>query len=280
MTPGITTLLRRTVFQATGRRPWSWGYLEARDHELRAALQATAAEGRFEPGPGYGRSMDERVVEVPWFLEKLPKGTLRLLDAGSTLNHELVLEHLPLDRLRLFISTLAPEDRCFWKRGVSYVFEDLRDLSFRDGLFDCVASLSTLEHIGMDNSLYVSDTRFRENARKDHLRVMAQLRRVLRPGGTLLVTVPYGRETNHGWFQQFGREMLAELVAGFGPATTEIRFFRYRPEGWKAASQEECDDASYFDVRRGQPLEADRAAAARAVACLCLVSENPGKLPP
>jgi len=214
--------------------------------------------------------MDERVVELPWFLEKLPKGAHRLLDAGSTLNHELVLQHLPLDRLRLFINTLAPEDHCYWKRGISYIFEDLRDLAFKDAFFDCVACLSTLEHVGMDNSLYVSDTRFRESAPKDHLKAMAQLRRVLRPGGTLLATVPYGRETHHGWFQQFGMEMLAELVAGFGPAATDIRFFRYRLEGWREASQEECDDASYFDVRRGQPLEADRAAAARAVACLCL----------
>ena len=275
MTAGIAAHLHRTVFQVTGRRPWSWGYLEARDHEIRSALQATAAGGRFEPEPGYGRSMDERVVELPWFLEKLPKGTLRLLDAGSTLNHELILRHLPLDQMRLFISTLAPEGLCFWKRGISYVFEDLRDLSFKDGFFDCVASLSTLEHVGMDNSLYVSDAQFRESARKDHLKVMAQFRRVLRAKGTLLVTVPYGRETNHGWFQQFGSEMLAELVASFGPATTDIRFFRYHPEGWKGASQEECDDASYFDIRRGQPLEEDRAAAARAVACLCLTSGGP-----
>lgn len=218
--------------------------------------------------------MDERVVEFPWFLEKLPKGKQRLLDAGSTLNHDLILQHLPLDRLRLFISTLAPEEHCYWKRGISYVFEDLRDLSFKDGFFDCVASLSTLEHVGMDNSLYVPDAQFRESASKDHLKVLAQFRRVLRPGGTLLVTVPYGRENHHGWFQQFGRRMLAELVAGFGPAMTDIRFFRYRPDGWNEASQEECDDASYFDIRRGQPLDADRAAAARAVACLCLTAET------
>jgi len=271
----IAALLRRTVFEATGRRPWSRGYLEARDHQIRAALRATAAAGRFTPGPGYGRSLDERVVEFPWFLEHLPKGTLRLLDAGSTLNHEVVLEHLPLDRVRLFISTLAPEDHCYWKRGISYVYEDLRDLSFKDGYFDCVASLSTLEHVGMDNALYVGDGQFRENARKDHLKAMAQFRRVLKPGGTLLVTVPYGREADHGWFQQFGREMLAELIASFGPARADLRFFRYRPEGWMSASQEECDDASYFDVHRGQPLEPDRAAAARAVACVCLVSKAP-----
>jgi SAM-dependent methyltransferase len=269
----IASLLRRTVFEATGRRPWSRGYLEARDDQIRAALRATAAAGRFEPGAGYGRSLDERVVEFPWFLEKLPPGNLRLLDAGSTLNHEVVLDHLPLDRLRLFISTLAPEEHSYWKRGISYVYEDLRDLSFKDHYFDCVASLSTLEHVGMDNALYVPDAKFKEKARKDPLRVMAQFRRVLKPGGTLLVTVPYGREADHGWFQQFGREMLAELIASFGPARTDLRFFRYRPEGWKSASQEECDDASYFDIHKGQPLEPDRAAAARAVACVCLVSK-------
>lgn len=271
MGSGLPILLRRAAFRAMGRRPWSWGYVAERDHELRRALEATAVSGRFEPAPGYGWGMDERMVEYPWFLERLPKETSRLLDAGSTLNHALILERLPLDRLRLFISTLAPEENCFWKRGVSYVYEDLRELSFKDAFFDCVASLSALEHVGMDNSIYTSAAPFHGKARKDYLKALAQIRRVLRPGGSLLVTVPYGREADLGWFQQFGRDMLAELVAGFGPARSEIDFFRYDAKGWRRASQAECDDADYFDRRQGRLLEADRAAAARAVACLCLV---------
>ena len=266
------SLLRRSVFNAMGRRPWSWGYLEARDHELRAALRETAAKGRFEPGPGYGRSLDERMVELPWFLEKLPKDAARLLDAGSTLNHELILDQLPLDRMRLFIATLAPEAHACWNRGVSYTYEDLRDLSFRDGFFDCAACLSTLEHVGMDNSLYTAKAGFRESSRKDYLKVVAQLKRVLRPGGLLLVSVPYGVETDLGWFQQFGRAMLDELIAAFNPVKQDSRFFRYRADGWRVASQEECDDAEYFDVRQQRSLDDDRAAAARAVACLALTA--------
>ena len=274
MSLGLAGLLKRAVFHANGRRPWSWGYLAARDHVLRRALEVMAAGGRFEPAPGYGRAMDERVVEYPWFLEKLPQGTSRLLDAGSTLNYDLILDHLPLDTLRLYITTLAPEDNCYWRRGVSYVFEDVRNLSFKDGFFDCVASISSLEHVGMDNAIYTKASQFHENARKDHLKALVQFRRVLRPGGSLLVTVPYGREANLGWFQQFGRDMLGELVAGFGPAKIDIEFFRYGIDGWKRARQAECDDANYFDARVGRPVEADRAAAARAVACLCLVTEG------
>ena len=272
----LPAFLRRWRFIGGGRRPWSKGYLEARDACAAAAIDAALQRGRFRPEAGYGRGFDERVVEYPWFFEALPSGPLRLLDAGSTLNHAFVVERLPLARLKLTISTLAPEANCFWRRGISYAFEDLRHLAYRDGQFDAVACLSTLEHIGMDNTLlYTGDPAKREQALRDYLAAIREFQRVLAPGGCLLLSMPYGREQVAPWFQQFTAAMIEECCAAFGPATVERRFFRYSQAGWAEAAQADCDAAVYFDVhdahaawRPGDP------AAAGAVVCLKLVKNG------
>jgi SAM-dependent methyltransferase len=95
---------------------------------------------------------------------------------------------------------------------------------------------------------------------------VAELRRVLRPGGRLLVSVPFGAFEDHGWFRQFGGAELARLVELLEPAHVVLDVFRYAPNGWRRS-----DPAAAGSVRYRlptAPAAADKAAAARAVACL------------
>src|SRR5918997_5599342 len=101
---------------------------------------------------GYGKRLDERVIEFPWLLAMAPAG--RVLDAGSTLNHAHVLDAFLPTLDELHIATLEPELSAFVQRRVSYTFCDLRRLPYRDDLFDTIVSSSTLEHVGMDNERY------------------------------------------------------------------------------------------------------------------------------
>src|SRR4029077_3689623 len=88
----------------------------------------------------------------PWLFGQGLAG--RVLDAGSTFNHEHILDRaLPLVD-DLTIVTLEPEAWAYPLRRVSYVFADLRALPFADAQFDLAVSISTLEHIGMDNTMY------------------------------------------------------------------------------------------------------------------------------
>lgn len=225
----------------------------------------------------FGIGLDERVVEYPWALSKLRQygRQSRILDAGSTLNYEYLLRHPLLSRHKWTLVTLAPESRCFWGLGVSYLYEDLRSLPFREGWFDAVFSLSVIEHIGMDNAAYTSDQSYREDKPRDYLSAVGELRRILKPGGWLYLTVPFGQHEDHGWLQQFDTEKLDELISHFQSQRVNKTFFRYTKTGWSYATEDQCSSLAYFDIharrrsRNGKPtLDPDHAAAARGVACV------------
>lgn len=230
------------------------------------------ARGEHLP-PRYGEFLDERVIEYPWLVSRLDGSRSRLLDAGSSLNHSFLLSNPRLAGKKIAIVTLAPEPRCFWRSGVSYMFEDLRALPLASESFDEVVSISTIEHVGMNNTMYTNDPAHGEKRPGDALKALAELRRVLRPGGKLYLTVPFGKPMDGGWFRQFDAPALEELVAAFQPARSTFTFFRYAG-GWDVSSREECGDAVGFDIhatrfmnpRSTQGYDADFAAASRAIA--------------
>ncbi len=274
--------LRR--FEDGGRVPWSEGYGVARNQTIAATLDDSDLTRRFADGgslpPGFGVGLDERCVEYPWVMARLAGRRGRLLDAGSALNHAFLLDRIDLARWQMQIVTLAPEGSCFWQRGVGYLYEDLRDLPLRDAAFDAVVCVSTLEHVGFDNRLFTGRPPTPDDSEQgDHRRAMAELSRVLRPGGMLLLSIPYGRPSTFAGFRQYDRQRLDDALAAFGAARhCERVLYRYTVQGWQVATAEECADCEYVewiarppDERSSHfPVQPDRAAAARAVACVRL----------
>lgn len=267
-----------------GRVPWSPGY----DIYSRRLIARTVADPnlmeRFRLGDllprGYGVGVDERCIEYPWLLAQLHVKPECFLDAGSTLNHEFILDH-PLFRNKVMhILSLGPEPNCFWQRGICYLFHDLRDIPIRDSYYDTIACISTLEHIAFDNTRYTQKEGDREHRPGDFIFGIRELARVLKPGGTLYLSVPFGLYHDFGTFQQFDRKLLSCAVEAFGESSEVVEtFYRYTAEGWNAVEAEDCAECEYVEWisrppdqwPRPLPVEPDRAAAARAVACVRLL---------
>jgi SAM-dependent methyltransferase len=253
-------------------QPWTLEYNAAHRGLVRAAvadaaITGAAATGRRLPR-GYGVGFDERVVEYAWLFGRGIAG--QVLDAGSTFNHEHILDlALPLVD-GLTITTLEPEPLSFPERGVTYVYSDLRALPFDDASFDTTVSISTVEHVGMDNSVYGASEARAADADHEVARAAAELRRVTRPGGRILFTVPYGRKQDYGWFRQFDAADLRRLIDAFGAAESQTCVFRYSAHGWQRSSLRRAAAATYRDFTADPSPVADRAAAARAVACVAL----------
>lgn len=257
----------------SGRRPWRAGYYTAKKRAICGGIDSGVMRGENKLPAGYGHRIDERVVEYPWMFSQLPRNPGRMLDAGSALNHEFLLKRPPLNQHNLTVMTLAPEKRCFWDKGISYIFGDLRNTELASGTFDIIASISTIEHIGLDNTLhYTSDVLKKEREPLGFVQAIAEFKRLLKPGGLCLITVPYGRRGVHGWYQVFDAFMLARIVEAFSPSTHSVDYFAYSPDGWQRCAATDIEDAEFFDIHTGTSYSADFAAAARGVACIRLVA--------
>jgi hypothetical protein len=188
------------------------------------------------------------------------------------LNFDFILSQPSLRSKRIFISTLAPESNCFWHKGVSYVYEDLRATCYREDYFDWIVSLSTIEHIGMDNTVfYTTDVSKKENTPDAYLSVIQEYHRILKAGGVLFLSVPFGRYKNHGWFQVFESAMVDHAIGAFSPSSVFESHFRYEPEGWVVSSREGSKDATCFDIHQQKVYDKDFAAFSRGVVCLEMV---------
>lgn len=253
------------------RIPWTTGYQEYKYDSIGKFINSEKiyyfSDGKLPNG--YGYRLDERVVEYPWFFSRLKAPEQVILDAGSVLNHRQILSANILKGRRLYISTLYYEGCPEVVPSPSYVYEDLRHISFKDDFFDAICSLSTIEHIGLDNTkLYTPDPANNENDKYSYLEAVRELRRVLKPGGTAYLSLPFGIYKNHGWFQVFDNEMLNRLVETFAPATMDISYFRYENDQWNFSDVESCQDGSCFDPYTRSTYELDYLAFSRCVVCL------------
>jgi len=268
-------LEERKLFMDSGQIPWSKGYHEYKREFIKENITNNSSLDYFRNGKlpkGYGYRLDERSVEYPWIFSMLKKGKYSMLDAGSTFNFEYIVNHQTIVEKDLIIFTFAPEQKSFNEKKISYVYGDLREMPFNDCIFDVVVSQSTIEHIDMDNSMYGYDIPHNENNQVksyEYQRAISEMIRVLKKGGTLLLTFPFGKFENHGFFQQFDEEMLQRILNSFdGLGTHTTTFFKYEKDGWTNANKEEVLHSESYNPHTGKGKKDDMAAHSRSIACV------------
>lgn len=257
-----------------GRKPWSRGYKVSKFDFIKTALKDDVLVERFRNSKalpkGYGYGYDERVVEYPWVLSRLSDGESKLLDAGSAFNFSEIIESPKLASKNITIFTLAPESKAFWEKGISYHYGDLREIPFRDDWFDEIVSISTLEHVGMNNRIYTGQNST-EQVELEAKQAAKELIRILRAGGKFLASVEFGKrqliECDGAPFaEQFDSLLLKELLAVFSSCVSvSTAFYKYTEEGWNLSTEQDCQGAEYFNIHTAKSYDSDNAAAARAV---------------
>ena len=259
-----------------GQVPWSDGYSRYRNAVIENALVKPSVLQSFAAGTalpkGYGFKLDERCVEIPWIFSRYPQAKGMVLDAGCAylkfgsirrrLDPEASVTLLTLDKRDMAFPVSAKE--------VCRLEADMRNVPLERQSFDAITCVSTLEHVGMDNTqLYTADESFREQSEEDYIKAFRELGSLLKTGGSLFVTVPFGLRKNHGWLQVFDAPMLNSLIGSPDLELVEETIFQHQATGWVAVSRELAEGAIYFDVHASGADKANsRLAAAEAVACL------------
>lgn len=180
------------------------------------------------------RALTERTVEIPWALARY-RGEQRVLDVGSAWTEE---EEYLKGLAALGAAQLVGVDAALPPRGqlpFELVQADVRQLPFAGSSFELVFCISTLEHIGFDNSVYGLSA---ERDPAGMAKALRELRRVLTVDGRLLVTVPCGELEDHGWFLQQPPDYWLALFdgAGFDTSARDVyelsRRGRWRRRRW------------------------------------------------
>jgi SAM-dependent methyltransferase len=216
------------------RRLVAHAYREHRERELRGLVESGSLSwaAPLPAAERFARGSDERAVELSLAVDILTsRRPRRTLDAGSSLNIPALRPLLERDEICVVHLTQSGDKELDGFDGgrVSYLFGDLRSLPFRDRWFDCVMCISTLEHVGMDNSRYGGQVEADRDSYRD---AIDELARVLQVGGALFLTMPAGPAEDRGWYQVFAPEQIDAMAARLGPEfEVSIRYFSYR-SGW------------------------------------------------
>ncbi len=158
--------------------------------------------------------INERIIEIPFAIRALgaiPAGG-RVLDLGC-------MESM----LPLFLSGMGYQVTGFDFREYPYrvpnftfVQGDICRLPFDEGSFDAVTCVSTIEHVGI--GFYNDPT---GSGGSPDLKGMAEARRVLKSGGLLVLSVPFGQAVVNHQQRVYDADGVRQLLAGFTVLTTE-----------------------------------------------------------
>jgi len=200
------------------------------------------------------RGMSERVVEVPWVLSRC-QSQHRVLDIGSAYGHPVYLYYLK----RRGVTCIHGVDLSTRRvDGLTMTRADVRRLPYRDKSFDLIICVSTIEHIGRDNTRYHALGEFEPDG---DVSALEEMRRVIADTGRILITVPFGRLEYHDWFKQYDLDAWTTLVSQAGLMVREQAVYAYSDAGWRLAPVNSLPAHGYGEL--GAP-------AATAVLCASL----------
>ena len=254
------------------RKPFMLGYNTYKKNLILKFLNKDNQELNFENC----ESLDERVVEYNWLFQEINKikftSGMRLLDAGSTLNQNYLLKKL--NKFQIYIQTLYPEKYCEFYNKISYIYADFTDKIFREEYFDVVCCISVLEHVGFDNSKYkfFEDKKNLKDGSTDntkYLKVVNYFKTILKGGGVLFITVPFGRYLQYQNLQQFNEKMVQNIIKEFDPKKFEIKFAKFKDGTWSETNAKSCSKCEIKNIDNSN--KSNKIASAEAVALLKLI---------
>jgi SAM-dependent methyltransferase len=176
-----------------------WRYVE----KFRPFLKKVYERVALPPAPNF---KGDRDVEYSWAAANLPEGPGKVLDFGCGYSF------VPLFAARRGFSVTALDiTEISWlyrHPGLDFIRGDVFKAALPEDYFDIVLNISSIEHVGLGGRYSVS-----ESSLNGDLLAMPILRKVLKPGGKMILTVPVGMDSVFNPLHRvYGEERLPKLL--------------------------------------------------------------------
>lgn len=173
----------------------------------------------------------ERIIENPLVIRHIPLEKSKILDVGSRYSQ------VPLEMASLGheVWALDIEEYIFKHKRLKYVKGDIRKTKFKNNFFDVVTIISTLEHVGMGKTSYGD-----EEERDGDITAMQEIRRILKPGGIVLITVPFGVAKFLPFLRVYDKARIKKISQGF--KVIEEIYMLNDKESWELSTYEKVKD--------------------------------------
>jgi hypothetical protein len=196
----------------------------------------------------------ERAIEIPLAFEFLSRHAekTRLLEIGNTLQYyENTLSDILYLRSRRIIDKFEVD------LGVENV--DVMDLDVQDK-YEAIVTISTVEHVGQNcDPSGVFGEQKQTTDLEAPLKAIAKIYDQLEEAGQALITVPFGKLIDGGWYVQFSSEYLQLLTSSYrippeAISTGLLKRVVLEPvwnnphQIWEEARAEELSEVHYDDV--------------------------------
>lgn len=147
----------------------------------------------------------DRCLEWGWTIDNLPTPPARVLDIGCA--HSITAGVAAFKGLQ--VTGIDLGELGYRVTNLDFVLGDATRASFPDGAFDCVVLCSTIEHVGLAGRYESPDVA------DGDLKLMADARRWLRPGGIVIVTIPVGLDAVfYPMHRVYGEVRLPRVLEG------------------------------------------------------------------
>ena len=164
--------------------------------------------------------INERTIEYSWIAKNISEiKNCYVLDVGAK-------EGLPSTDLLLNNKNIVytidintsevnqPNENLILKKG------DIRATPFENNFFDAVIAVSTLEHVGISGRYGIA-----ESDEEGDFKAMAEIFRILKPGGCVFITVPYGVGRSLPLNRLYSSDRITKLFEKF--IVTKNDFFTF-----------------------------------------------------
>jgi hypothetical protein len=190
----------------------------------------------------------ERLPEYSWLAQQVLRveSRLHVLDVGCVANTDYFLRHLLAHYQHVHFLNLVSEPLAA-NGPISYYCQDIRQHRLERGFFDTVTCVSTLEHVGGDNSYNALGGQGTAELKPElggWWEALRALFGLASPQGQLLITTPYDDGQWHGGEYRFGKSDVTRIrdLAEEQGRGVESWFMLKDEGGWSRMQDEEAFD--------------------------------------